>query len=130
MYPLFLSSVFSAALLVAPGNAQQLFAAHSDGNVSTLVLTGSGNASSLSVTSVSSECRENPATLNLDSSQRILYCLDRGRNAAVGGSLNSFSIDSTGNLTRIDRVSAPFSGVTAEFFDVPGTGVRGYVSAS
>ena len=115
---------------MAPSGAQQLFAAHSDGNVSTLALTGSGNESTLSVTSVSSECEANPATLNLDFSQRILYCRDRGRAPDTQGSLNSFSIDAAGRLTRIARVSAPFSGVTAEFFDVPSTGVRGYVSAS
>ncbi|KAH7396152.1 Lactonase, 7-bladed beta-propeller-domain-containing protein [Pyrenochaeta sp. MPI-SDFR-AT-0127] len=130
MYRLFLSSVLSSALLVTPSSAQQLFAAHSDGNVSTLALTGSGNASILSVSSVTRECESNPATLNLDFSQRILYCLDRGRAPGTEGSLNSFSIDAAGKLTRIARVSAPFSGVIAEYFDIPQTGVRGYVTAS
>ncbi|KAH9871987.1 hypothetical protein J1614_006246 [Plenodomus biglobosus] len=130
MYRLLLSSVLSSALLTRPGSAQQLFAAHSDGNVSTLALTTNGNVSTLSVTSVSKECESNPASLNLDFSKRILYCLDRGRAPATEGSLNSFSIDATGKLTRIARVSAPFSGVAAEYFDVGDSGVRGYVTAS
>lgn len=130
MYLLTLGTVLSVAYLAIPSSAQRLFAAHSDGNVSTLLLTGSGNTSTLTVTSVSSKCGPNPATLNLDFTQRILYCLDRGRAPGTQGSLNSFSIDDTGKLTGIARVSAPFSGVTAEFFDVPSTGVRGYVSAS
>lgn len=124
------NSLLVAALLLVPTGAQQLFAAHSDGNVSTLALAAVGNASTLSVTSVTSACEANPATLNLDYSQRILYCLDRGRAPSTQGSLNSFSIDSAGKLNRIARVSAPFAGVTAEYFDIPKTGVRGYVSAS
>ncbi|KAH6639882.1 Lactonase, 7-bladed beta-propeller-domain-containing protein [Boeremia exigua] len=129
MYSLISSYSLIAALFLGTTSGQQLFAAHSDGNVTTLALTGTGNASRLSVTSVSSACDANPATLNLDYSKRILYCLDRGRGTSQG-SLNSFSIDAAGKLNRIARVSAPPSGVTAEFFDVPGTGVRGYVSAS
>ncbi|KAI8936910.1 hypothetical protein NX059_006142 [Plenodomus lindquistii] len=125
MYRLLLTSVLSSALLSTTGNAQQLFAAHSDGNVSTLALTSEG----LSVTSVTSDCESNSASLNLDFSQRILYCLDRGRGSATAGSLNSFSIDDAGKLTRIARVSAPLSGVAAEIFDA-GDGVRAYVSAS
>ncbi|KAF2821992.1 putative isomerase YbhE [Ophiobolus disseminans] len=111
-------------------SAQQLFAAHSDGNVSTLALTTAGDTSTLSISSVTPLCETNPATLNLDFSQRILYCLDRGRAVDRQGSLNSFSIDATGKLERIARVSAPISGVAAEFFDIGRTGVRGYVTAS
>lgn len=126
MYLRTLSAVLSAACLAVPSSAQQLFAAHSDGNVSTISLTQDG----LTVTSVSAECGPNPASLNLDFSKRILYCLDRGRGSATQGSLNSFSIDEAGKLARIARVSAPLSGVTAEIFTVPETGVRGYVSGS
>ncbi|KAF9695666.1 hypothetical protein EKO04_006694 [Ascochyta lentis] len=130
MYFWFLSSWLLAAHCIITADAQQLFAAHSDGSVSTLFLTESGNTSALTTTSVSAECGPNPATLNLDFSQRILYCLDRGKAPGTQGSLNSFSIDKNGKLTRIARVSAPSSGVTAEFFDIPNTGIRGYVSAS
>ncbi|KAJ8119068.1 hypothetical protein OPT61_g50 [Boeremia exigua] len=129
-YPTILSSALSFALLATSSSAQQLFAAHSDGNVSTLALTGSGSTSALSITSVSSECEANPASLNLEFNERILYCLDRGRGSNTQGSLNSFSIDSSGKLTRIARVGAPLSGITAEMFRVPSTGVRGYVSGS
>lgn len=130
MYRLFLSSVLSSALLLSSSSAQQLFAAHTDGNVSTLALTGDGNASTLSVSSVTNQCGSSPATLNLDFSQRILYCLDRGKGADTQGALNSFSIDAAGDLTRIARVSAPLAGVAAEILDISSTGVRGYVTAS
>lgn len=127
---LLLTSVLSSALLTPPGSAQQLFAAHSDGNVSTLALRQTGNIYNLSVTSVTKDCEVNPATLNLDFSQRILYCLDRGKGSSTQGSLNSFSIGDDGKLSRIARVSAPLSGVAAEYFDAGGNGARGYVSAS
>ncbi|KAF2852892.1 putative isomerase YbhE [Plenodomus tracheiphilus IPT5] len=130
MYRLLLTSALSSALFIAPNHAQQLFAAHSDGNVSTLALNSNGNASTLTIKSVTAECESNPATLNLDFSARILYCLDRGRAPGTQGSLNSFSIDDAGKLSRIARVSAPFSGVAAEIFDVDATGARGYVTAS
>ncbi len=125
-----LTSTIFFTLFANLTSAQQLFAAHSDGNVSTLALIGSGNTSTLLVTSVTSECEVNPASLNLDFDERILYCLDRGSASSAQGSLNSFSIGSDGRLARIARVSAPLSGVTAEMFEVPDTGVRGYVSGS
>ncbi|KAH7079236.1 Lactonase, 7-bladed beta-propeller-domain-containing protein [Paraphoma chrysanthemicola] len=130
MYRQVLTSALSLALLVKTSSAQQLFAAHSDGNVSTLALSDTGNTSTLSVSSVTPQCESNPSHLNLDFSRRILYCLDRGRAPATQGSLNSFTIDASGKLERIARVSAPFSGVSAEFFDIADTGVRGYVTAS
>ncbi|CAN9406666.1 unnamed protein product [Alternaria alternata] len=113
-----------------PSRASQLFAADSRGNVSTLSLTENGNTSSLTVTSVTADCGPNPASLNLDYQNRILYCLDRGRAPGTEGSLNSLRIAADGSLSRIARVSAPFSGVAAEFFNDEETGVRGYVSTS
>ncbi|CAN9374291.1 unnamed protein product [Alternaria sp. RS040] len=113
-----------------PSSASQLFAADSRGNVSTLSLTENGNTSSLTVTSVTADCGPNPASLNLDYQNRILYCLDRGRAPGTEGSLNSLRIAVDGSLSRIARVSAPFSGVAAEFFNDGETGVRGYVSTS
>ncbi|KAF2630948.1 putative isomerase YbhE [Macroventuria anomochaeta] len=106
-----------------------LFAVQSNGDLSTLALTRNGKSYNLSVTSTIRECGSNPSWLNIDSKQRLLYCLDRGQSNATEGSLNSFSIDSEGALSKIDSVDAPFSGVAAEYFDIGG-GKRGYVTAS
>jgi len=130
MHSLILHSVLPSLLLLTPSSASQLFAAHSDGNVSTLLLTENGNTSSLTVTSVTADCGPNSASLNLDYQNRILYCLDRGRAPGTEGSLNSLRIAADGSLSRVARVSAPFSGVAAEFFNDEETGVRGYISTS
>ncbi|KAL1796159.1 hypothetical protein ACET3X_004699 [Alternaria dauci] len=130
MRSLFWHSVLPTLLLLNPSSAIQLFAAHSDGNVSTLLFTEDGNTSSLTVTSRTAECGPNAASLNLDYQNRILYCLDRGRAPGTQGSLNSLRIAADGSLTRIARVSAPFSGVAAEYFNDENTGVRGYISTS
>jgi hypothetical protein len=130
MHSLILHFVLPTLLMVMPSSASQLFAADSRGNVSTLLLTENGNTSSLTVISVTADCGPNPASLNLDYQNRILYCLDRGRAPGTEGSLNSLRIAADGSLSRIARVSAPFSGVAAEFFDDEETGVRGYVSTS
>ncbi|CAN9109494.1 unnamed protein product [Alternaria alternata] len=129
MHSIILHFVLPTLLMVMPSSASQLFAADSRGNVSTLLLTENGNTSSLTVTSVTADCGPNPASLNLDYQNRILYCLDRGRVPGTEGSLNSLRIAADGSLSRIARVSAPFSGVAAEFFNDE-TGVRGYVSTS
>ncbi len=125
---------YKAALSLVPflpflTNAATLFVAQSSGDLSTLALTGKANAYNLSVTSTSRECGGNPSWLNIDSSQQLLYCLDRGRSGATLGSLTSFRIGEKGVLRKIDTVDAPFSGVAAEYFDV-GAGKRGYVTAS
>ncbi|CAN9384682.1 unnamed protein product [Alternaria alternata] len=130
MHSLILHFVLPTLLTVMPSSASQLFAADSRGNVSTLLLAENGNTSSLTVTSVTANCGPNPASLNLDYQNRILYCLDRGRAPGTEGSLNSLRIAADGSLSRIARVSAPFSGVAAEFFNDEETGVRGYVSTS
>ncbi|RYN45669.1 hypothetical protein AA0118_g12774 [Alternaria tenuissima] len=130
MHSLILHFVLPTLLMVMPSSASQLFAADSRGNVSTLLLTENGNTSNLTVTSVTADCGPNPASLNLDYQNRILYCLDRGRAPGTEGSLNSLRIAADGSLSRIARVSAPFSGVAAEFFNDEETGVRGYVSTS
>ncbi|RYN16452.1 hypothetical protein AA0113_g12325 [Alternaria arborescens] len=130
MHSLILHFVLPTLLMVMPSSASQLFAADSRGNVSTLLLTENGNTSSLTVISVTADCGPNPASLNVDYQNRILYCLDRGRAPGTEGSLNSLRIAADGSLSRIARVSAPFSGVAAEFFDDEETGVRGYVSTS
>ncbi|CAN9434327.1 unnamed protein product [Alternaria alternata] len=113
--------------MVMPSSASQLFAADSRGNVSTLLLTENGNTSSLTVTSVTADCGPNPASLNLDYQNRILYCLDRGRAPGTEGSLNSLRIAADGSLSRIARVSAPFSGVAAEFFNDEETGFSPFI---
>ncbi|KAG9188992.1 hypothetical protein G6011_05860 [Alternaria panax] len=130
MHSLIFHYVLPTLLMLTPSSASQLFAAQSDGNVSTLLLTENGGTSSLTVTSVTADCGPNSATLNLDSQNRILYCLDRGRAPGTQGSLNSLRIAADGSLSRVARVSAPFSGVAAELFDDEETGVRGYVSIS
>lgn len=117
------------ASCLAPVAAVTLFAADSGGNVTTLSLTqGCGN-SSLTVTSRTADCEANPSWLTLDGPRRVLYCYDRGASRSTSGSLNSFSIDEEGLLTRIGRVSAPLSGVAGEIISSP-SGARGYVSAS
>lgn len=110
-------------------NAATLFAAQSNGDLSTLALTRKSSSYNLSVTSTSRECGGNPSWLNIDSTQQLLYCLDRGRSGATLGSLNSFKIGEKGVLSKIDTAEAPFSGVAAEYFDL-GNGKRGYVTAS
>ena len=110
-------------------NAAIIFAAQSNGDLSTLALTRRGSSYNLSVTSTTKECGGNPSWLNIDRKQRLLYCLDRGQSNATKGSLNSFRIGERGVLNKIDSVDAPFSGVAAEYLDLGG-GKRGYVTAS
>jgi 6-phosphogluconolactonase (cycloisomerase 2 family) len=106
-----------------------LFAAQSNGNLSTLQLTQSDGSYSLSVVSNTWEAGENPSWLNIDLKQRLLYCLDRGHSKSTKGSLNSFRIGQKGSLNKIDSVEAPFSGVAAEYIDLQ-NGKRGYICAS
>lgn len=106
-----------------------LFAAQSNGDLSTLQLTQSNGSHSLSVVSNTHEAGDNPSWLNIDSKQRLLYCLDRGHSNSTKGSLNSFRIGERGLLEKIDSVEAPFSGVAAKYIDLQ-DGKRGYVCAS
>lgn len=110
-------------------SAATLFAAQSNGDLSTLAITGHDGSYNLSVVSTTREAGENPSWLNIDSEQRLLYCLDRGKANATKGSLNSFRIEKKGELSKIDSVEAPFSGVAAAYLDFD-DGKRGYVSAS
>lgn len=110
-------------------NAATLFAAQSNGDLTTLARTRRGNSYHLSVTSTTRDAGGNPSWLNVDAAQRLLYCLDRGQSDSTKGSLNSFKIGENGVLSKIDSVDAPFSGVAAASFDV-GNGKRGYVTAS
>lgn len=127
----FNSEVASLLVCLVPvlTQAATLFAAQSSGDLSTLALTRQGKSYNLSVTSNSRECGGNPSWLNIDSSQRILYCLDRGQSNATKGSLNSFRIGAHGVLGKIDTVNAAFSSVAAEYFE-HGPGKRGYITAS
>ncbi|KAL1600540.1 hypothetical protein SLS60_006926 [Paraconiothyrium brasiliense] len=131
MRALDLGAVLSSALLVSSSSSVHLFAAQSDGNLTTLNLSAGSptKASKLKAIANTLDCAGNPSHLNLDFQNRILYCLDRGQSNATAGSLNSFSISRNGSLSRIARTAAPLSGVFAEIFDTEAD-VRGYVSAS
>ncbi|PSN75514.1 putative isomerase YbhE [Corynespora cassiicola Philippines] len=126
-----LGAVLSSALLVSSSSAIKLYAAQSDGNLTTLNFSPGSPRKAPGLTAVANtiECAGNPSHLNLDFPNRILYCLDRGRSGATEGSLNSFSIGRNGSLSRIARTTAPPSGVFAEIFDTAAD-VRGYVSSS
>lgn len=121
-----------AATWSSHASAARLYSAHSDGNVTSLALTDSGNGNySLEVTSVTADCEANPAVLTLDKEHGALYCYDRGGSQDTVGSLNSFSIsESDGALTRTSRVEAPYSGVWGEIVTLGDSGERVYVSAS
>lgn len=124
-----MSRLAKTLLLATSASAVKLYTAHSDGNVTSLALTGSGSNYSLSVTSTTADCEANPAVLNLDSDNRVLYCYDRGGSKDTIGSLNSFSVGDDGALTRISRVEAPYSGVWGEFL-TGDSGNRSYITAS
>lgn len=119
-------SVVLPALWAASSSAtkQILFAAQSNGNLTSLSLTGN----SLAITSNTLDCADNASWLTLDARNQILYCLNRGVGNATKGSLNSFAIGEHGALNLIDRADAPFGVVAGQYFDVGST--RGYVTAS
>jgi 6-phosphogluconolactonase (cycloisomerase 2 family) len=110
-------------------DAATLFAAQSNGHLTTLSLTRHGKSYSLTATFTTRDAGGNPSWLNIDSKQRLLYCLDRGQSNATRGSLNSFRIGKNGVLEKIASVDAPFSGVAAAYFDLS-NGRRAYVTAS
>lgn len=120
-----MASLYKAILsstLVASASAVNLYAAQSDGNVTSLSLTDS----ELAVTSVSQECEVNPSVLTLDKENSILYCYDRGGSV---GTLNSFSTSADGTLSRIARIEGPASGVWAEILTAK-SGKRAYITSS
>lgn len=104
--------------------AVNLYAATSDGNLTSLSLDGNN----LAVTSKTA-CGANASWLTLDSGERVLYCLDRGSSASTNGSLNSYSVGADGLLTSINSVTAPLSGVSHELF-TNNAGKRGIATAS
>ena len=103
--------------------ALNLYAATSDGKVTTLALENSNGTLSLSVTSETAQCATNPSWLTLDSENRILYCLDRGNARTANGSLNSFEVRPGGNLTRVGRTIVPLSGVHMDLFGSKRVGI-------
>lgn len=115
-----------SSTLVASASAVNLYAAQSDGNLTSLSLTGSGSNYELAVTSVTQECEVNPSVLTLDKENSVLYCYDRGGSV---GTLNSFSTAADGTLSRIARVEGPASGVWAEILTTK-SGKRAYITAS
>ncbi|KAL6409798.1 YkgB [Ilyonectria robusta] len=116
-------------LWAASCNAATLFAADSGGNVTTLSLTKHRHDYALSIIGKTADCGPNPSWLTLDRRDRVLYCLDRGASTSTSGSLNSFSVDGDGSLSRVSRVQAPLSGVAGAIVTTP-LGGRGYVTAS
>lgn len=124
-----MSGLIKTLLLAASASAVKLYSAHSDGNVTSLALTGSDSNYTLAVTSRTAECEANPAVLTLDRENRVLYCYDRGGSQDTIGSLNSFAISDDGGLTRISRIEAPYSGVWGEIVTAD-DGNRSYISAS
>ncbi|CAN8105328.1 unnamed protein product [Discula destructiva] len=128
-----LTKILVSSALVATSFAVRLYSAHTDGNVSSLVLAEDcerSGAYTLEVTSRTAECANNPSTLTLDKEARVLYCYDRGASKDTVGSLTSFSIsDDDGSLSRISRVEAPFSGVWGEILTLD-NGNRSYITAS
>ncbi|KAH7386518.1 Lactonase, 7-bladed beta-propeller-domain-containing protein [Cadophora sp. MPI-SDFR-AT-0126] len=112
--------MLKSAILATAASATNLFVACTNGNLTTLSLTGSGNTSNLAISSWTNQCASNPAALNLDYQNRILYCMDRASSSSVNGSMNSFDIDTNGNLTRLARIPVPASGVWAGFFGAEG----------
>lgn len=126
--PHFLKKLLPSTL-VAMASAARLYSAHSDGNVSSLILSESDGAYKLDVTSRTAVCAPNPAVLTLDKENGALYCYDRGGSNDTVGSLNSFSVSDDGVLTRVTRVEAPYSGVWGEILTA-GNGNRSYISAS
>lgn len=117
-----------ATLSITPALAVNLYAATSDGNVTSLALANSNGSYSLSITSRTAECEANPSWLTLDSETRILYCLDRGATRGLNGSVNSFNVGPGGDLTRVGRTIAPLSGVHMDLFGPSEN--RGIVSIS
>lgn len=115
-----------SSTLMASASAVNLFAAQSNGNVTSLSLASSGSSYELAVTSVTQECEVNPSVLTLDKENNILYCYDRGGSI---GTLNSFSTAADGTLSRIARVEGPASAVWAEILTAE-SGKRAYITAS
>lgn len=124
-----MSGLVKALVMATSVSAVKLHSAHSDGNVTSLALHGSGGNYSLAVTSKTAECKANPAVLTLDQEKRVLYCYDRGGSADTIGSFNSFAIADDGTLTRTSRIEAPYGGVWGEMLTVD-NGNRSYISAS
>ncbi|KAB2579669.1 putative extracellular aldonolactonase protein [Lasiodiplodia theobromae] len=109
-------------------NAINLYAATSDGNVTSLSLTVGDSGNNLTVSSKTA-CGANASWLTFDSKTRLLYCLDRGVSSSTNGSMNSYSASADGVLTSIDSVTAPLSGVSHEVFTNE-AGKRGFATAS
>ncbi|KAH7317903.1 Lactonase, 7-bladed beta-propeller-domain-containing protein [Rhexocercosporidium sp. MPI-PUGE-AT-0058] len=113
-------ALLQAAFFVTATSATNLFVACTNGNLTTLSLTKSTNASTLAISSWTNQCSANPSALNLDSTNRILYCMDRGSSSSLNGSMNTFDVDTNGNLTRLARIPIPASGVWTSFFGAEG----------
>lgn len=109
-------AVLSAAPLLA--SATNLFVSSYAGTITTLSLAAQNTTSrshTYALTSIYSNtgCSPSPSWLTLDPTSQILYCLDEGL-TTPNGSLSSYSIAPSGNLTQIEKqatISGPVSGV-------------------
>lgn len=71
------STLFSVLLASAGAKAANIFVSHFEGEVSTLSLNSTNNATySLDVSSSSTDCGRLPSWLTLDSASGTLYCTD------------------------------------------------------
>ncbi|KAL1648897.1 hypothetical protein SLS58_002077 [Diplodia intermedia] len=93
--------LLTTALGATGSKAVNLYAATSDGNLTSLSLTGSDSGNNLTVSSKTA-CGSNASWLTFDSKNRLLYCLDRGASSSTNGSMNSYSVAPDGLLTIID----------------------------
>lgn len=92
------STLFSVLLASAGANAANLFVSHFEGEVSTLSLTTTDNATySLNVTSSSTGCGQLPSWLTLDSDSETLYCTDEWWNE--DSTVTAISLGPDGALT-------------------------------
>ncbi|KAK3385164.1 YkgB protein [Podospora didyma] len=100
-----------SALLAAPASAEILFAtSYNDHAVTSLHLNGSA----LSVVSKSYDCGSEPTWLTLDSSNKVLYCLNEGWGGAA--SITSYKPSADGILSKLNVLPVLKSPVASTLF--------------
>lgn len=74
-------------------NGINLYTGANDGDVTSLMLSKSGEGYTLEKTSVTGSCGAQPVWLDLDKPQNVLYCLNRP------GSITTYEISASGKLS-------------------------------